>query len=198
MFRDFGRWRGETVVVLASGESMTPADAAYCRARARVITVNTTFRLAPWADAHYSSDADWWLAHLDEMRGSCFGEFWTGHPGAPIAEDIRVCAYDKRARGLVETPGRIAWGGNSGYCAIGLAYQLGARRIVLVGFDQQGGHWHPDHPEAVRKPPNWPMWRERFGEMAADCRRLGVEVLNSTRSTALDCFPLVRLREALC
>lgn len=36
--------------------------------------------------------------------------------------------------GLCETPGQIATG-NSAYGAVGLAYHLGARRVVLIGVD---------------------------------------------------------------
>ena len=197
MFPEFGMWRGETVVVMASGPSMTQADADACRGL-RVITVNSTFALAPWADVHYSSDADWWEMNLPRMRRGCSGEFWTGHPYGVIADDVKVCPYDKKARGVITQPGRIAWGGNSGYCAIGLAYQFGAARIVMLGFDQQGEHWHADHPAAIRKPANWPMWRERFGEMAADFARLGVEIINCSRDTSLNCFPRQRLEDVLC
>lgn len=186
---------------MASGPSMTAEDANYCHDRARVITVNTTFRLAPWADAHYSSDHDWWQMHLAEMREICRGEFWTGHPTYKAA-GMKRCPYDKRGRGISRRPGMINWGGNSGYCALGLAYQFGASRIVLLGYDQCDpagtGHWHGQHNDSIRKGFNWPMWHERFEEAARDFRRFGVEVINCSRVTALKCFPRAKLREVLC
>lgn len=175
---------------------MCAADADYCRDKARVITVNATWRLAPWADVHYSSDADWWADSIKVMRAECSGQFWSGH-GEPIDTDVFRCPYDKNARGLVTEPGRIGWGGNSGYCAIGLAYQFGASRIVLVGFDQQGDHWHEPHPARVRKPANFPMWRVRFEELAHGLARAGVEIVNSSRETSLTCFRRQALREVL-
>lgn len=177
---------------------MTKRDAEQCIGKVRVITVNSTWRLAPWADAHYSSDPEWWGQELPEMRAWCAGEFWTGHP-AGIAQDVKVCPYDRKLRGLSRVPGRIAWGGNSGYCAIGLAVQFGATRIVLLGYDQRGEtHWHDDHPEGVRRPFNFSMWHERFAELAADAARMEIEVVNCSRETALTCFPRISLDEALC
>lgn len=185
---------------MASGPSMRADDAAYCRGKAMTITVNSTWRLAPWADVHYSSDHDWWALELEAMRAACAGQFWTGYPDG-VADDVNVMPYDKRARGFSRVRGRIAWGGNSGYCAIGLAVQFGARRIVLLGYDQQDdgrGHWHGQHPESVRKAFNWPMWHQRFAEMASDARRDGIEIVNCSRETGLRCFRRERLEDVLC
>lgn len=198
--KEWRQWAGQTVVCMASGPSMTAEDAEYCRDKARVITVNSTWRLAPWADVHYSSDHDWWAAELPLMRQQCQGEFWSGYPQR-IAEDVRQCPFEKKARGVSSTPGRLVWGGNSGYCAMGLAHQFGAARIIMLGYDMQDpegrGHWHGQHPEAIRKAFNWPMWHERFAEMAQDFKVLGVEVVNCTRLTALRCFKRADLREVL-
>lgn len=194
-------WTGQTVVILASGPSMTRSDADYCKGKARVITVNTTWKLAPWADVHYSSDHDWWALHLEEMRQQCSGAFWTGYPFGHIADDVSVCPYDKAMRGLSKIPGRIAWGGNSGYCAIGLAHQFGAKKIVLLGYDQKDngqGHWHGHHPDSIRKGFNWPMWHKRFAELSADARRVGLEIINCSRDSALKCFPRKTLEEVIC
>lgn len=193
------RWRGQTVVCLASGPSMTQADAEYVRGRARVITVNSTWRLAPWADVHYTNDHDLLEAQLPAMQREALGEIWCGHPSWRHPE-VRSIPFVKHARGVVRIPGRIGWGGNSGYAAMQLAYQFGARRIVMLGYDQtdqHGPHWHGEHPDGYRKGFNWPMWAERFAEAARDFTQLGVEVLNCSRHTTLACFPLATVEEVL-
>jgi len=199
-FPQWRQWAGDTAVILASGPSMTPEDAAFVRGKARVITVNTTFRLAQWADVHYSSDHDWWSAHWEEMDQVCQGQRWTAHPTFTRPGLMR-CPWDKNARGLSRRVGVIAWGGNSGYCAVGLAHQFGAAKIVLLGFDMCDpdgtGHWHGQHPAHIRKDFNWPMWHARFAELAADCRRLGIRVINSSRRTALTCFDTRALERTL-
>lgn len=200
VFPEWKRWKGETVFCVASGPSLTAEDVAALRGRGRIITVNTSWRLAPWADVHYSSDHDWWELNIDRMRRECQGEFWTGHPDY-MEPDVRRCRFDKRARGLSVTPGVISWGGNSGYCAVGLAWQFGASRIVLLGYDmsdRSGPHWHGEHPQSVRKPFAFDMWARRFVELARDFQMLGIPVLNASRETALSCFPRISLEEALC
>lgn len=198
MWRYGKKLEGRTVFIIASGPSSSQADADLVKGRT-TMTVNSSWRLAPWADIHYSSDHDWWDLNIEAMREQCGGEFWTGHPSYQ-QPGVNRCPYDKRGRGLSKAPGVINWGGNSGYCAIGLAYQFGAAGVVLLGYDQSdkdGSHWHGDHPAQIAKGFNWPMWRERFGEMAKDARTLGFPILNATRKTTLDCFPRVKLEEVL-
>ena len=197
--REWRRWAGQTVAVLASGPSMTAEDALYVRGRARVITVNSTWLLAPWADVHYTNDHDLLEAQLPAMRREAMGEIWCGHPTWRHPA-VRSIPFDKTARGVTRRPGVIAWGGNSGYAALNLAYQFGAGRIVMLGFDQSdagGAHWHGEHPEEYRKGFNFPMWAERFGEAARDFRRLGVDVVNCSRHTSLACFRMADLESVL-
>ena len=195
------RWAGKTAICLASGPSMCAEDAKTAiKSGAKLITVNSTWRMAPSAHVHYSSDHDWWETNIDAMRDKCLGEFWTGHPTYE-APDVQRIPFDKAGRGLNKRAGFINWGGNSGYCAIGVAHQFGARRILLLGYDQcehgGAGHWHEDHPASIKKAFNWPMWKVRFDEMAADAKASGIEIINCSRVTALRCFPQMRLQEAL-
>lgn len=194
-FLDWGRWRRQTVVCIASGESLIQEDVNFVRNRAKVITVNTSFRVAPWADAHYSSDRDFWFSYIEEMRATCKGEFWSGDADLK-GTDLYRCPFDKARRGLSTEPGILAWGGNSGYCAVGLAYQFGAARVVLLGYDMQGStHWHGEHPAHIRKPFNFPFWLQEFEKLARDAKRVGLEIVNCSRATALDCFPKHTLQE---
>lgn len=96
----------------------------------------------------------------------------------------------------------IHTGNNSGYQSINLAYLLGATKIVLLGFDMQRslgkGHWHGDHPGGLNRHNNFTGWLKRFPKLAEDLANRGVEVINSTRMTALTCFKTKPLEEALC
>jgi len=194
------RWDGETVVCMASGPSMSKEDADYCRGKARVITVNTTYRLAPWANVHYSSDHDWWKFNLPEMRSMCHGEFWTGHHEF-IATDMIHCPYQKQIDGISNKPGVISWGGNSGFCAMGLAVQFGASKIILLGYDmvdgKDKGHWHDDHDESIRKEFNFPMWLKHFLFAYNDFKKIGVEVINCSRESALTKYRTAKLEEVI-
>lgn len=194
------RWKGETVVCMASGPSMEKEDAEYCNGKARIITVNTTYNLAPWANVHYSSDDDWWKLHLPKMRTVCSGEFWTGHHEY-ISNDMHHCPYDKQIKGISNIPGVISWGGNSGFCAIGLAVQFGVSRIILLGFDMMNTkgneHWHDDHDESIRKESNFKMWIPYFVRAYNDFKRLGIDVVNCSRETALPNYRRAEIAKVL-
>lgn len=103
--------------------------------------------------------------------------------------------------GLCTTPGEINHGMNSGYQAIGLAYQFGAERIILIGYDMQhtGGqrHWHGDHPDGLTNATGVQKWATRFPALAKGLQIEGVEVINASRETALTCFPRANLEDVL-
>jgi len=41
-------------------------------------------------------------------------------------------------------------------------------------------------------------WLKKFPKLAEDLKTEGIEVINSTRNTALECFNKINLKEALC
>lgn len=94
--------------------------------------------------------------------------------------------------GLCTKPGVINHGRNSGYQAIGLAYQMGAARIVLLGYDMQhtGGkrHWFGDHPKSLTNADGIENWRHGFKALAKHLHDDGIEVINASPETALECF----------
>lgn len=178
---------------------MTLADADLVRrwrngSDRRAIVVNTTFRIAPWADALYASDRQWWEMHAAEVERTFRGEMWTHcNPFHGTSWERARTIFVQRGRGLSTQRGTLISGGNSGYTAIGMAYEFGARRILLLGLDMKHGpngevHWHGKHPIGLRQNPMFHGWLLRFPQLAQDLRNLGVEVINCSRDTALDCF----------
>lgn len=189
------RCQGRTVFVLASGPSLTPADVAAVRATgAPVIVSNTTFRLAPWADALFFQDRKWFVAHSVEVRKVFKGLTCSGQPvsgpaagGQPVI-NLRHLGIDTYR--------------NSGAGAIALAIAAGASRVVCLGLDCQAGpdgqrHWHGAHPPGLGDAVSLPLWAERITPCAAFARQRGVPVLNASRATALTCFPRVTLESVL-
>lgn len=96
----------------------------------------------------------------------------------------------------------INGGGNSGYQAIHLAATFGAKRIILLGYDMQRTdgklHWHGKHWGRLPNGNGFPSWIKQMSPLAKDLRKLGVEVINCSRQTALRCFPRASLEETLC
>lgn len=104
--------------------------------------------------------------------------------------------------GLSFTPGYIVTGSNSGYQAVNLAVQFGAKRILLLGFDMtiaRGIHWHGPHGDGLKNPSDGTCltWRTLFAAAVPDLKQAGVEVINVTPNSALTCFPMRALTDVL-
>jgi hypothetical protein len=148
----------------------------------------------------YACDLRWWRVYGGEVELACTSELWT------CAENVDGTNYIESVddSGLSLRPGRIHTGGNAGYQAIGLAYLWGAARIVLLGYDMQRGpagesHHHGDHGNGLPNCPaqNLAEWAQRMTQLGIDLRGQGVEVVNSTRRTAVKCFEQMSLEQAL-
>lgn len=200
----FPDWRGEIAVLVGAGPSAKDAPIDLARGRARVIAINNSWQLAPWADALYACDWNWW-----NHANGC-PEF----RGLKMTIDRRTC-QDRPDWGVhkvecnkgddrleLRTWNRIGWGGNSGFGALNIAVQAGATRIILVGYDMTtrfGRHWHQDHPNGMHNPTegNVDRWRRAIDNAAAQLRPLGIEVFNASPISALRNYPKVTLAEAL-
>jgi hypothetical protein len=183
-------WPGETVVCIASGPSLTREDCELVRGKARVIAINNSYQLAPFADALYACDARWWKWHkgAKDFHGLTFA---LERRSAQYRKDITVLKVGK-PEGLSLDPMYLNTGKNSGYQALNLSVLMGASRVILLGYDMQRGpkgemHWHPEHP--MKTPHMYVEFRRRFESLIEPMRTAGVEVINCTRSTALECFP---------
>lgn len=103
---------------------------------------------------------------------------------------------------LVDKPGVIGSGGNSGFQALNLVVQFGAMRILLVGFDMHaanGVHWHGEHGRGLNNPrdSHFMRWRQAFGDVAKQLRVLGVDVVNASPQSALTVFPKMSVEDAM-
>jgi hypothetical protein len=181
-------WAGETVVICASGPSITRAQAEYCKGKARLIAINNTYQLAPWAYMLYACDHNWWAHYRPEFSGL---KVTQDERAAQEFGVLRVPSVDEP--GLSLDPLRIHQGGNGGYQAINLAALLGAARIILLGYDMHGDHWHGQHvgmnnPDAG----NFKRWIAAFRTIESP-----VPIINCTPGSALDCFPTAQLEDTL-
>lgn len=102
--------------------------------------------------------------------------------------------------GLSDKRNGLMTGQNSGHQAINLAVLLGARRILLLGFDMKssGGktHWFGEHPTRTDES-IFSAMLNNFPHMVRPLAALGVEVINCTPGSALQCFPKQTLDQTL-
>lgn len=120
---------------------------------------------------------------------------------AKLFPEIRQVEIRPRVHDMVLTPGVVGSGGNSGFQACNVALHCGARRLILVGYDctlRHGAHWHGRH-SGLNNPTQAGVdkWKERFDAQAPIFAKLGVEVLNASKISALEAYPKMTLEEAL-
>ena len=204
-------WSYCDVVIIAGGESVTADQCSavfeWMGPTRKVVAINTSFRMAPFADVVYACDGHYWTTndektgqtYLEEMLGLGIErrQMWTQDRGAAKKLGINF-VQSERGEGLNKKKNIINQGASGGYQAIGLAVQWGAKKIYLLGFDCKGGHWHGDHPAPINARLPHKMWLENFAKLAPDLKAAGVEVINCSPDSALKVFPQKRLEEALC
>lgn len=185
-------WPGSTVVCLGTGPSLTAADVDAVHGKAKVIAINNAHVLAPWADVLYACDYKWWHWHkgAPTFRGMKFSidERARGFPGVQI---LRNSGKD----GLEMDPTGLKTGSNSGFQAINLAVHFGAMKVLLLGYDMQGQHFFGNHPDGSAPP--FEICLRQFRTLVEPLKKLGVHIINCTRTTQLDCFPMMAIEDAL-
>lgn len=198
---DWPDWSGDTVVVVGTGPSVMDVDLTAARGRAKVFVIKSEYRFAPWADALYGIDKEWWITN----RGApdFAGLKFSPSPTACRLFQLKQVRLRPRADILTAETGVIGCGlrtggGHSGFQALNLAVQFGARRLLLVGFDMTGGRRFL-HEEGVSKfdPRRLPEWREAMDAAAPQFDRLVVEVVNCSPGSALKAYRKARLEDAL-
>lgn len=214
-----GAWTGETCVILAGGPSLRGADLALLRPgadrRPRVITINDSWRLAPWADVLYFCDAKWLRGQLERCQGHRsagdpipFQEllakgFWVSGAREMITHrQVRYLELTEQL-GLEPDPAKLRHGSNGGYQAMGIAAHYGVRRIVLLGYDMHCDsgrtHWHDEPRPSEWRTPDKPVhhFLPCFDYIAGPLAERGIEVINATPFSALKLWPYLPLEQAL-
>lgn len=197
-------WHGETVAILASGESMSKGVVnAVIGAGCKTIAINRTVELAPHADMLYAGDGPFWQVHqgarmFTGRKVSLFAEGSSSRRSLLPPDDVMMLK-NTGITGFDPDPSALRSGKNSGYAALHLAAHTGARRVLLCGYNMGGRNWHARYAVPLRntKPEQYAVWRPLFGQLAAALASLGIEVLNVTPGSALDAFPMVAFEDAL-
>lgn len=197
-------WKGQVAVVVASGPSAAEVPLEMAKDKARFIAVKDGWRLCPWADYLYACDHHWWEAHGAVIK----------YQGQRIAYDkrtfdkwlgisflkVEIKRYVQNLR--FDKVGHVGWGGNSGFHAINLAAQFGAKTIILVGFDMRidlGKHFFGDHPYGAGRPTlgNVALWAAHLDKQADEFKNRGIEVINCSLVSALQAYPKKTFGEAI-
>ncbi len=193
-------WYGETAFILGCGPSLRREDVDKLQLR-RVLAINDSFLLAPWADILYFCDPKWWHTNRFQVNDLFRGHLIATMTNAIAGVKTLQCTGET---GLETDPAAIRHGSNSGYQAINLAYHLGVKRIVLLGYDMRvhasgKAHWqHRPGPavgdfHTILQTQMLPKFETLVKPLAA----AGVEVINCTPESALRCWPCWPLSRVL-
>jgi hypothetical protein len=218
-------WPGETFFLLAGGPSLSGFDSEVLRGHGRIIVINDSYLLCPFADVLYHCDRAWLFAPVAENMLKLASSFAGKEiPSGSLHRDVIALIFKGTYRvsmgtsefgthqirsggltGLSSDSSRLSHGTNSGYQAINLAVHLGASRIILLGYDMHcngGMHFHnspgrrADYHLEFEKKIRLDML-PRFAGLVHPLAALGIEVVNCTPGSAITCWPNIPLGQVL-
>ncbi len=182
-----------------------------------VIGINVAYQFGNWVDVCFFGDMEFFLNHkagLSKYTGLVVSSdkhtakqdlHWVKY--LPIEVRKSVPSY-QRHLGISTHPKAVAWNYNSGASAISLAAWMGAKRIILVGFDMtlntnKNQHFHNEYrSESADKffpVKNLPFNRHLAGFpfIRRDADKMGIEIINTSLNSAITAFPKVNINELL-
>lgn len=217
-------WKGDECFVLGGGPSLLQVDVDKLRGR-RVIAVNNIVFLKDWFDIMFYGDQGFFNKYRLPLRA--FGGLkvtaikYTGGHIDQRMEYFKKCINNgvkvvlrqvPPPGGLSLNPSVLFWNSSSGGCAINLATLLGAKRVVLCGFDMRRvpleeirqmpdrlqasadpseDNWHSAHDKRKLSPYHEGNFLRPFPQIAKDARSQKIEIVNATPGSAIKEFPIV-------
>ena len=218
------KYEGETCVIIATGPSldMEQIDYVHCAhtlKRCRVMTINNSYKVAPFTDIHVACNDNWWEHYWkeDELLRKINADKWTRYKH--LAEEYKINYIDSiEKEGLSTDPSLIHINNGSGPMAINLALLYGFKKLILLGHDMKFAkdydgknknpgstprHFFGEYPKSMQHFPMSNLSVNKKGEiigligkytkMIPDLINNNVEVVNCTPKSALLCFKMNRL-----
>lgn len=196
---------GQTVAIVAGGPSLVGFDFSRLEG-APSIAINLAMDVMPFATVLWWTDALFYrrpgiseriLAHRAPYKATAHLGYGSQEPD-PSIHVYHFTGVD----GFDDDPGRLRHGNNGGYAAMHLAAHLGARRLVLFGFDMRvgadgrshfhGGHGLPYHEHTLKS-----LMLPYFKALASPLAERGVEVYNASPDSALTLWPRCSIDEGV-
>lgn len=184
-------WKNECFII-GGGPSINLIDIERLRSK-RVIGTNNAYEIAPFIDFLYFMDCVWYKWHKDKLVNFKGIKVTTCHECTNI-KGIKFLKTGVRT-GLDDRPEFLARGNNTGMGALALAVKLGAKRIILLGYDMHfpGGqsNFHNNHQRDVNEERYRVEFAKKFEIFKDALIEKKIEVLNATPGSELTIFPIV-------
>ena len=199
----------QKIIVLGGGPSLGEMDLEPIKSYP-VIGTNAAVFLGDWVDIIFWGDDRfyrWYPNALENFPNRvihCATQY-KDHPKFEYLEKVPAPEQTKKIDPIVWNKNKIAWftnrGGNAGASAIALSLKLGAKQIILLGFDfktKNGKHnYHSYHNHTPDKSIYQNKFLIHFERLAEETERLGIQVINATPDSALDVFPKNKLENLI-
>lgn len=197
-------WGEGTTFIIGGGPSLRGFDFRRLIGRGHIIGVNRAM-FDSNCDIGVSIDRQFVAGYADMLKGlakvrtiylALGNEWWKS--GAPMIPGATYLRSRGDLPGLSHDPYVVHRGSTSGYCALNIAALLGARRIVLLGYDYKPGHYHNGYPwHHKANDQSMPAWAVRYPAAAEDCMLLGIDVINASDDSTLTCFRKMSIDQVL-
>lgn len=173
-----------------------------------IIGVNVSFLLGDWVDICFFGDNSFFLKYEEALlKSKCLKVSCCEKSKTLGWIKFLPIDYTKRGR-LTSDPTKISWNFNSGSASINLAALLGAKRIILVGFDMNmptnQPHWHNEYKkgdlteqEKISRAQHFNQFLAPFPKIKKDLDTLGIEIYNTSLNSAIECIPKIPITEFL-
>lgn len=203
---------GKAVFVLGGGPSLAWAEPwANLILSQGAIAVNGAMNFKAFngtvtAPVLFFGDAKWYWWNKDEVQA---------FPGLKITMDMRshksteyatvkdepnlLLARRGRILGYESKHGCLAFNRSSGAAAINLAGRMGAKKVILLGFDMRvvdGQRNYVPHKVQKTRVDPYDFMRRSMEMLSTDMANRGIQVKNATPCSALEWFPKITLKEA--
>lgn len=186
------QWEGCRAFLLGGGRSLSSVHLEKLPAKGKIVAINRSFQLAPFADLLYWADSRfyrWFKAEIDDL--TC--EKVTGSHDGDYPDDVSRVRWD-RISPFSAKPSDVA-GQCSGAHALNLAALRGCTEIWLLGYDFDDGWWHDGYPAESREHFRLQKFVPAIEAMAPHLAASGIAVFNANPASKLTCFPFRSLAE---
>jgi len=196
-------WKDECVAIVASGASAKQVGVEKLRDRIHVVVIKETIELCKWwADVVYGCDDPWWIARngLKEFSGLKISYGPVATTRYPDIKRVTISTPDDL---MVAQPMVIGNGGNSGFQALNLVVQFGAKNIILLGFDmnETGGlHWYGRNKYQGMNNPmesNFKRWMKGFEAIKDRAKQMNLDIVNVSPTSSCNAFRKASLDDTL-
>lgn len=192
-------YRNKKFVLCATGPSLTPEVVEVIRKYKNdhvIFGINDSYRMIDFLDEHYACDEKWWSNWGQDFREKYpnLSSWAYGDNAADYGVKVIKGFHNL---GLSLRQDKIHYGANSGYQALNIAFLMGGRKFILVGYNMQKvqgkTHFFGDHNGMNNNSP-YKMFIRNFYSIQEPIKEL---IVNCTPNSALDCFRMGNLEEEL-